>query len=195
MSSPKFTRSSRQLRGRFINYAPLGLKAVCDASSLAEPTVVDDPVKSRMPSGRNGLTKVNLIRRRLPYLQVVFNGNRVVPQIGWRRCEEMKENALGHNAEGIAVIVEARLFNSLSRYAPPGVSLQRLSLPAGSTVGDLVKLLSIPVREVYLVLRNGRDVTASLYGGINTEAVINESDVIALSGPVPYSWGYGAPVV
>ena len=25
--------------------------------------------------------------------------------------------------------------------------------------------------------------------------VIDEGDVIALSGPVPYSWGYGAPVV
>lgn len=107
----------------------------------------------------------------------------------------MNENAIGHNSEGIAVTIEARLFNSLSRYAPPGTHFQRLSLPAGSTVGDLMRLLSIPVREVYLVLRNGRDVTASLYGGINTETVIDEGDVIALSGPVPYSWGYGSAVV
>lgn len=107
----------------------------------------------------------------------------------------MNENAIGHNSEGIAVTIEARLFNSLSRYAPPGAHFQRLSLPAGSTVGDLMRLLSIPVREVYLVLRNGRDVTASLYGGINTETVIDEGDVIALSGPVPYSWGYGSAVV
>ena len=107
----------------------------------------------------------------------------------------MNENALGHNSEGITFTIEARLFNSLSRYAPKGATFQRLSLPAGSTVGDLVKLLSIPLRDVFLVLRNGKDVTPSLYGGINTETVIDEGDVIALSGPVPYSWGYGAPIV
>lgn len=107
----------------------------------------------------------------------------------------MNETAIGHNSDDIAVTVEARLFNSLSRYAPRGTRFPRISLPAGSTVGDLMRLLSIPTRDVYLVLRNGKDVTASLYGGINTESVIDEGDVIALSGPVPYSWGYGAPVV
>ena len=109
--------------------------------------------------------------------------------------EEMNDNALGHNSEGVAVTIEARLFNSLTRYAPRGARFRRVSLPAGSTVGDLLKLLSIPLRDVFLVLRNGRDVTPSLYGGLNTETVIDEGDVIALSGPVPYSWGYGAPVV
>lgn len=107
----------------------------------------------------------------------------------------MNESDLGHNSEGIAVTIEARLFNSLSRYAPRGASSQRVSLPAGSTVGDVIRLLAIPVREVFLVLRNGRDVTPSLYAEINTETVIDEGDVIALSGPVPYSWGYGSPVV
>lgn len=107
----------------------------------------------------------------------------------------MNESVLGHNSEGIAVTIEARLFNSVRRYAPNGGGLQRLSLPAGSTVGDLMKLLSIPAQEVFLVLRNGKDVTASLYGGINTDAVIDEGDVIALSGPVPYSWGYGSAIV
>ncbi|MGI9493258.1 MAG: MoaD/ThiS family protein [Geminicoccaceae bacterium] len=107
----------------------------------------------------------------------------------------MNDNVLGHNSEGIAVTIEARLFNSLSHYAPEGTCFQRISLPAGSTVGDLVKQLSIPLREVFLVLRNGKDVTPSLYGRINTDTVIDEGDVIALSGPVPYSWGYGAPVV
>lgn len=107
----------------------------------------------------------------------------------------MNASAIGHNSEDIAVTVEARLFNSLSRYAPPGTRFPHLSLPAGSTVGDLIRRLSIPARDVYLVMRNGKDVTASLYGEINTEAVIDEGDVIALSGPVPYSWGYGAPVV
>lgn len=112
-----------------------------------------------------------------------------------RKFEEMNENALGHNSEGIAVTIEARLFNSLSHYGPRGTRFQHISLPAGSTVGDLVKLLSIPLREIFFVTRNGRDVTPSLYGGINTGTVIDEGDVIALSGPVPYSWGYGCAIV
>lgn len=32
-------------------------------------------------------------------------------------------------------------------------------------------------------------------GNINTEAGMSDGDVIALSGPVPYSYGYGAPAV
>ena len=45
--------------------------------------------------------------------------------------------------------------------------------------------------------RNGRDVTPGIYRGgvVNTEAVLDDGDVIAVSGPVPYSWAYGAPVV
>ena len=107
----------------------------------------------------------------------------------------MDGKEFGHNSEGIAVTIEARLFNSLCHYAPQGARFQRISLPAGSTVGDLLKQLSIPLREVFLVLRNGRDVTRSLYGGINLTTVIDEGDVIALSGPVPYSWGYGCAIV
>ena len=51
--------------------------------------------------------------------------------------------------------------------------------------------------ESVLVLRNGRDVSPGLYqgGNVNTEAYLDEGDVIAFSGPVPYSFGYGAPVV
>ena len=44
-------------------------------------------------------------------------------------------------------------------------------------------------------MRNGRDITPSLYGGVNTQTVLNEDDVIAFSGPVPYSWGYGSAIV
>ena len=144
---------------------------------------------------RNCLTKVKPILGLLPYHFLVLD--RIVScqrYAGWT-CEAMNANALGHNSEGITVTIEARLFNSLSRYAPEGQRNQRLNLPAGSSLGDLMKLLSIPPREVFLALRNGRDVTASLYGGVNTEAVIGEGDVIALSGPVPYSWGYGSAVV
>ena len=104
-------------------------------------------------------------------------------------------SGIGHNIHRSMITVEVRLFNSLTRFTSAGRLGQRISLPAGSNVGDVTTLLSVPKDEVYLVLRNGRDVTRSLYAGINFEAEIDDGDVIALSGPVPYSWGYGAPVV
>jgi len=55
--------------------------------------------------------------------------------------------------------------------------------------------MRIPSGEVFLALQNGRDVTASLYADLNTERTVDDGDVVALSGPVPYSWGYGSPVV
>ena len=42
---------------------------------------------------------------------------------------------------------------------------------------------------------NGRDVTPLLNGGIETGHLLEDGDVVALSGPVPCSWGYGSPVV
>jgi len=60
---------------------------------------------------------------------------------------------------------------------------------------DLLIQLGIPAHKVHLSLVNGRDVTPRLKGGIETEHPLQDGDVVALSGPVPYSWGYGAPVV
>lgn len=105
------------------------------------------------------------------------------------------DGLLGHNTRGGAVTVEVRLFNSLGRYCGAGGGPVALSLPAGSTVGDILHRLAIPVDKVHLVLRNGRDITPGLHTPVNREAALDEGDVIALSGPVPYSWGYGAPVV
>lgn len=99
---------------------------------------------------------------------------------------------MGDNAARIDMKVEVRLFNSLSRF---GTGRDRLALPAGSTVGDLLRRYGIPEREVFLVLCNGRDVTRSLDTGPNVDRALDDGDVVALSGPVPYSWGYGAPVV
>ena len=66
----------------------------------------------------------------------------------------------------------------------------------GSTIRDVLALWGLPRKEVFLVLRNGRDVTPGLVGAdVNVEAVLDQGDVIAFSGPVPYSYGYGAPVV
>ena len=102
---------------------------------------------------------------------------------------------IGHNVDGGVITIEARLFNSLARYRQARGLCRGIELAAGTTVGDLMQHLGLPEREVFLVLRNGRDITRSLYDKINTQAALEDGDVIAFSGPVPYSWGYGAPVV
>jgi hypothetical protein len=69
-------------------------------------------------------------------------------------------------------------------------------LPAGTTVGELAARLRIPREELFLVLVNGRDITPGLVSGaIKDYHLIEDGDVVAFSGAVPYSYGYGAPVV
>lgn len=103
---------------------------------------------------------------------------------------------IGHNSEQAVISIETRLFNSLSQYADAGRWRQLLELPPGSRVGDLVDLLGLPHSKIFLVMQNGRDVTPGLVGDrINLDVELNDGDVIAFSGPVPYSYGYGAPVV
>ena len=104
---------------------------------------------------------------------------------------------LGHNAEGILLRIEARFFNSLAKYSGTDGLCRQLELKAGTTVGDLIRMFALPRSDVYLVLRNGRDITPGLYQGgvINENVVLDDGDVIAFSGPVPYSYGYGAPMV
>ena len=103
---------------------------------------------------------------------------------------------IGHNrGEETLIQVEVRLFNTLTRFGNKGRYPHHLELPADACVGDILGRLGVPRDDVYLVLRNGRDVTPWLNGGINEEAWLDDGDVIALSGPVPYSWGYGAPIV
>lgn len=109
--------------------------------------------------------------------------------------EAVVVNNLGHNSAGITVSTEVRLFNSISRLGGQGGMFRRLELPAGSDIGDVLRQLGIPPADVFLVFVNGRDITPTLNAGIRTGYVIEDGDVIALSGPVPYSWGYGAPVV
>ena len=64
---------------------------------------------------------------------------------------------------------------------------------AGSTVADLVRSLGVDARDVYVAFRNGRPLGRGLAGAAGV--LLEEGDVVALSGPVPFSWGYGAPVV
>lgn len=112
--------------------------------------------------------------------------------------QEQDNNApgmLGHNVRNVTVTVEVRLFNSLANYSEEGLRPMRLQMPAGSNVGDILRRLKIPGEKVYLALRNGRDITPSLHDPVNENAILDEGDVLGLSGPVPYSWGYGAPIV
>lgn len=104
---------------------------------------------------------------------------------------------VGHNADGATIRIEARFFNSLARYSGTEGLFRKLELPAGASVGDLIELLKLPIPEIFLVLRNGRDITPGLYQGgvVNTRVVLDDGDIIAFSGPVPYSWAYGAPIV
>jgi len=103
---------------------------------------------------------------------------------------------IGHNSGEVNISVQVRLFNSMHRYSRVGLEHETLSVPAGSTVGDLVKEFGIPLKDIYVVFKNGRDITPGCLGVvINEYAALSDGDVIAFSGPIPFSWGYGAPVV
>lgn len=109
----------------------------------------------------------------------------------------MTTASLGHNSSSISLRIETRFFNSLARYSGHDGLCCHLEVPAGTCVGDLIRKFRIPLPEIFLVLRNGRDITPGIYQGgiVNEEASLKDGDVIAFSGPVPYSYGYGAPVV
>ena len=103
---------------------------------------------------------------------------------------------IGHNIADIVVRVEVRFFNAIARYAGPRGLRQRLTVPAGTTVGELADRLGVPRTELFLVLVNGRDITPGLVGdAVKGHHVLDDGDVVALSGAVPYSYGYGSPVV
>jgi hypothetical protein len=104
---------------------------------------------------------------------------------------------IGHNSAAAAIHVEVRLFNSLARYTNSERFAERLEVEPGTTVGDLIRRFRLPLPEIFLVLKNGRDITPGLYqgGSVDMAVVVDDGDVIAFSGPVPYSYGYGAPVV
>ena len=107
------------------------------------------------------------------------------------------KDLIGHNASGGAIDIEVRFFNSMARFTKSERFAERLTVEPGVTVGDLISRFRLPVGEIFLVLKNGRDITPGLYQGgvVNMDAVLDDGDVIAFSGPVPYSYGYGAPVV
>ena len=84
--------------------------------------------------------------------------------------------------------IEVRLFNSLTKYGSG-----KLEVPEGSRVADVLQNLKIPPEEIHLVLLNGRNL-----GKVTDSEVqqpLGPGDVLALSGPVPWSRGYGSAVV
>lgn len=109
----------------------------------------------------------------------------------------MSVEAIGHNSQDVKLRIEVRFFNTLARYSGGEDIYRTLEVDAGTTVGDLIAQFAIPIDEIFLVMRNGRDVTPGLYvaGNVNRHQALDDGDVIAFSGPVPYSYGYGAPVV
>ncbi len=101
----------------------------------------------------------------------------------------------GHNSSGVTIRVEVRLFNSLAAHGGPGGNIREMELEAGATIEDILTSLRLPREKVHYVLRNGRDVTPRLGAPVEVGVFLEDGDVVALSGPVPYSWGYGAPVM
>ncbi len=92
--------------------------------------------------------------------------------------------------------IEIRLFNALTRYAGKRNPM-RLELPSRSTVGDALRCLPVPEKEIFLLTHNGRNVMCGFgFGsGIETTRELADGDVLALSGAVPFSRGYGSPVI
>jgi len=101
---------------------------------------------------------------------------------------------IGHNSGDLDVSVEIRFFNSIARYRTGRGLFETTRLPAGSDIADILRHYGIRADDVFLIFVNGRDITPELRG-LRTSYVLEDGDVVSLSGPVPYSWGYGAPVV
>ncbi len=102
---------------------------------------------------------------------------------------------IGHNSQNSEITIEVRLFNSLTGFGGGNGPVQHLTLPFDGCLGNIIQHFSIPEKKVFLALVNGRDVTPELNGRLDLDRPLDDGDIVALSGPIPYSWGYGAPVV
>ena len=88
------------------------------------------------------------------------------------------------------------MFNSVGRFAP-GKRYFKLALPYNETVGELIKQLKVPEKEIFLVLHNGKNIMRydDLNSIIDKERIIRDGDVLALSGPVTRSRCHGVRIV
>lgn len=93
------------------------------------------------------------------------------------------------------VNVQVHLFNALRRYATGGV--RWLQVPQQAPITDILAQLQVPEAEVFLALHNGRNIMRGFgfQSRIDSPSVLGEGDRLAFSGPVPFSRGYGSPVV
>ena len=103
---------------------------------------------------------------------------------------------IGHNSGITKVSIKVRAFNSMTNFCDPKRLEKNLEYPAGTTLGDIVNDFEVPLSKLFLILVNGKDVSPGVVGGtLKLAHEVEDGDVIALSGPVPFSFGYGAPVV
>ncbi|MGB5158001.1 MoaD/ThiS family protein [Desulfobacterium sp. N47] len=79
--------------------------------------------------------------------------------------------------------IELRLFITLKQYLPEGSSEGRavMSFDYGSTIGDIISILNIPVDQQKLILING--VSQGISDEINTR-VLNDGDIVSMFPPV-----------
>lgn len=105
--------------------------------------------------------------------------------------------AIGHNSNDTTMTIQVKFFNSLAKFGGGALGQPvELSVPVGTTIGDLITKLGVPAKDVFLVLINGRDITPGIIGAeVRAGYEIEDGDTVAFTGPVPYSFGYGAPVV
>ena len=94
------------------------------------------------------------------------------------------------------VNITVRFFNSLTKYANGNIHVP-VTLDQRMTIGEVLNTLPVPESEIFLVLHNGRNVMRGFgfNSGIEKEHVLKDGDILALSGPVPFSRGYGSAVV
>lgn len=107
----------------------------------------------------------------------------------------MINHPLDHNSQNATLTVEVRFFNKL--YDPVAKRMkEHIELPVGSRVRDLVEKLKLTREDIYLVMINGTDVTPGRVGDpVNLIPELEDGDVVALSGPVPMSGGYGSAII
>ena len=107
--------------------------------------------------------------------------------------------SIGDNSADVSIEFVVKGFNSITPYVAKHGAPLPMKMKAGSTVRELVEKLGIPKDKIFLVFKNGRDVTKGIYPAnnpkCNFEVIIDEGDHISFSGPVPYSFGYGSAVV
>ena len=87
---------------------------------------------------------------------------------------------IGHNIDGASIRVEVRFFNSLAKFTCSQTLAEKIEVAAGATIGDLIRRFNLPVPDIFLVLKNGRDITPCPYQGgvVNMEAILEDGDTI-----------------